>query len=208
MSGLFQIPEGAMSYAIRPGDIGLTWIINGEFYKPGPGDIGRIIEKRAGFWYFASDPIQPELPRSADPSSEKAKASEFRKPKLRDLVQKALELDPSGDLRDSDEKLCAYIWRDQLIRLGKRQIFFLEIYESGALFAAEAIVRARRMIEKDRPDLRGQSWEKRQRHASKIREEISGSIPDISLPAEMIRDENEEYELENRERVFGEEGPE
>jgi hypothetical protein len=70
-------------------------------------------------------------------------------------------------LRDSDRKLIANVWGAELVKfdinpdkISAREL--LKIIGEGRLSSSESITRARRKAEEDKPELRGDTWERRQ----------------------------------------------
>lgn len=81
-------------------------------------------------------------------------------------------------LADNDERLVSNIWHLEAIKLGKIPSSmtgeeFLKLYADGQLTSADVITRARRKVEEDFPDLRGETWEKRQGLETEVREQIT-----------------------------------
>lgn len=103
------------------------------------------------------------------------------------LVMNVLERYP--DARDNDEVLCAVIWEHEMDLSSERISWetFSPLYQSGQLANAEAIVRARRIVQDRNPALRGFCYEKRQKHAARVREELAsnnGSPEDLNIDME------------------------
>lgn len=77
-------------------------------------------------------------------------------------------------LRDSDKKLSANIWTQQLggaEKLKKMTAFdFLSLYtdDSAPLYSQESIGRARRLIQEYNPELRGKKWKERREEEAKV----------------------------------------
>jgi hypothetical protein len=130
----------------------------------------------------------------------RATASDFNKGWIQERVHALLEFCPGA--RDNDEQLCAMVWEAQLKQLEKQPADFLQVYADGKMAAAEAIVRARRIVQRQEPALRGENYETRQKHTGKVREAITGGY-DPNTPIEFNPDA--EWEHEHRERTFGEE---
>lgn len=109
-----------------------------------------------------------------------AKASDFRKGWIQERVHTILELYPGT--RDNDELLATHVWMAQLEKLEKTRSEFMDLYGNGTLASAEAIVRARRLIQKDHPGLRGENYDTRQRHSSRVKEAIvQGGDPNVEI---------------------------
>jgi hypothetical protein len=110
----------------------------------------------------------------------RATSSDFGKGWIQERVHTVLEFYPGT--RDNDELLAAHVWVAQLDKMGKPQSSFLEVYGNGSLASAEAIVRARRIIQKDHLGLRGTTWETRQKHSVKVATAITqGSDPNVDV---------------------------
>lgn len=89
---------------------------------------------------------------------------------IKSTVKHLLETEPS--LRDSDERLVANMW---YYGVGK-EIFtladFLDAYSKGKITTADTITRARRHLQQLHPELRGTTWEVRQKKAGETREKF------------------------------------
>lgn len=86
-------------------------------------------------------------------------------------VKRLLETVPS--LRDSDERLVANVWAkyvDDLTIINAH--IFCHLYASKHLPTADAITRARRHLQSKHPELRGASWEARQKKAGETRDKF------------------------------------
>jgi hypothetical protein len=81
------------------------------------------------------------------------------------------------EMRDSDKMLVTNFWYFELRRMGvdvdKAPISeFFAAYQSGVLSNADLITRARRKVQEENPDLRGDSWEERHKEARETRKTI------------------------------------
>jgi hypothetical protein len=80
------------------------------------------------------------------------------------------------NLRNSDNKLIATIWKRDLLNLNldpnMTAISFLYIYSKGQLTNAETIRRVRQKIQEENPDLRGTAYGERQKQGEEVRKEI------------------------------------
>ncbi len=110
-------------------------------------------------------------------------SSGWIKEKVKQILQEKLTA------RDNDEKLCLEIWDLQLRELYGHYNFthrwscFPGAYGQNELANAEAIVRARRIVQDENPDLRGEDYERRQKHGRKVREAVSkGEDPNEGGP--------------------------
>ena len=80
-------------------------------------------------------------------------------------------------LRDSDQKLQANIWYNELKDLGVSPAAALEVLEHFAenhLTNPESIRRSRQKAQEENPELRGQRYEQRQNLEKEVRKEITG----------------------------------
>ncbi len=74
-------------------------------------------------------------------------------------------------LRDSDEKLTANIWLNE--SRGVTTAFdLLNLYANGGLSNAESIRRCRQKIQRENPELRGNTYEKRHANQTKIKKQL------------------------------------
>ena len=88
-----------------------------------------------------------------------------------DRVKWLLERYPH--LRDSDNKLVANIWHQELHKIDDVYPFtFLEAYAEGKITTADSITRARRKIQELHPELRGENYNKRHNEEKKVRKNI------------------------------------
>jgi hypothetical protein len=83
-------------------------------------------------------------------------------------------------LRDSDNKLIANIWAQDLKKMGlgsvdTRAFYFLSLYADGLLTNAETIRRVRQKIQEENPELRGTVNDLRREQGESVRKEIKGS---------------------------------
>ncbi len=101
--------------------------------------------------------------------------------KLNETVMLLLAGDPR--LRDSDKKLSARIWSEQLGGVDKMKRLtaydFLVLYTDDAapLYSQESIGRARRLIQEKNPELRGKKWKERNDEESKVIEVVKADYP-------------------------------
>ncbi len=80
-------------------------------------------------------------------------------------------------LRDSDEKLIASVWKDELIKQGFKTTQmsaydFLKMYSDGKLTSSESIGRCRRKIQETTPELRGALYVERKNNEESVKSEI------------------------------------
>lgn len=84
-------------------------------------------------------------------------------------------------LRDSDEKLIAFIWRDEVERkYGNDALLKMSAYDflkdcfiGGVISSSDSITRARRKVQENNPDLRGKLYAARQEQENKFRKGIN-----------------------------------
>lgn len=98
---------------------------------------------------------------------------------LQNVIKNFLE--KREDLRDSDSKLIANVWRDEmnsmlgegiLKRMSAYQ-FFAEILAQDKISSADSIVRSRRKIQRDNENLRGNNYKLRKQHEVEFRNNIN-----------------------------------
>ena len=94
---------------------------------------------------------------------------------VKDRVKALLVKHPH--LRDSDNKLIATIWKQDLINKGLNLYLtstydFLNLYSVEAFTNAETIRRVRQKIQEENPELRGAVNDKRHEQAEEVRKEI------------------------------------
>ena len=94
---------------------------------------------------------------------------------VKDRVKALLVKHPH--LRNSDNKLIANIWHNDLFKLGFYPIdtqasIFLGLYADGKLTNAETIRRVRLKLQEENPELRGTVNEARQEQGEQVRKEI------------------------------------
>ena len=80
--------------------------------------------------------------------------------KIKDKVKYWLE--KYSYLRDDDNRLCANIWNDEVLRFTYQDSpsyrDFLRLYSAGKLTPATSIRRARAKIQEENPSLRGEKY--------------------------------------------------
>ncbi len=94
---------------------------------------------------------------------------------IKDRVKALLVKHPH--LRDSDCKLIANIWNQDLLKMGINPLertanFLLSLYSQERLTNAETIRRVRQKIQEENPELRGTVNEARQKEGEEVRKEI------------------------------------
>ena len=85
------------------------------------------------------------------------------------------------DLRDSDAKLIANVWRKEIETLkGKNALNDMSAYDFFAFYLAQekisssdSITRARRKIQQDNAELRGKNYKERQAQEKEFRKEVN-----------------------------------
>jgi len=90
-----------------------------------------------------------------------------------DTVEEMLNTYPAT--QDSDNYLTAMIWFKELMKMGwsrEDAVRFCKVLKDGKLSHPENISRTRRHIQKNKPNLRGKTYTKRQKNSNRIRKEI------------------------------------
>lgn len=96
--------------------------------------------------------------------------SQFKKPWLKNEVRDYLKT--SMECRESDEVLCAAIWRSQINKMQGMNLYsFISLYEHKKVATAGSITRVRRLLQEQNPELRGSNWTKRHEQEQVVREE-------------------------------------
>ena len=84
-------------------------------------------------------------------------------------------------LRDSDDRLVANIWADdmggQLATQGISLHDFLTKYAAGELTMSDSITRIRRAVQQEIPELRGETYKMRDAHELKIEKQLGYHNP-------------------------------
>ena len=94
---------------------------------------------------------------------------------VKDRVKALLEKHPH--LRDSDNRLIATIWNNDVRKISLRSseisaLYFLDLYSHGKITNAETIRRVRQKIQEENPELRGTVNEARQKEGEEVRKNI------------------------------------
>lgn len=99
--------------------------------------------------------------------------------KLSSIYEEVLyQLRRDPRLRDSDQKLVARVWSDELKRMGKNpeqmsSYEMLCMYAKDELQSADYICRCRRKVQEENPELRGETYNHRQHiETEKVKAEI------------------------------------
>jgi hypothetical protein len=87
----------------------------------------------------------------------------------KELVLKLLEQYPQT--RDNDNLLMSMIWRRE-----SNLFNFFHRLESGKLTPAETIRRCRQRLQLDDPELRGATYELRQKHQAKVKKDLGYDV--------------------------------
>lgn len=93
--------------------------------------------------------------------------------KVTGAVERLLSEEPV--LRDNDSKLVANVWYALIGDAKVKEMSamdFLKAYSSNLITPADTITRARRKIQEDNPDFRGEKWADRHILANKVRREV------------------------------------
>lgn len=112
-------------------------------------------------------------------------------------VEKLLRQFPH--LRDNDNKLVATVQKVELERHALKDVAtftvfnFLKLYADGRITTADLITRARRKLQQDNVELRGELWEKRHEEAEDVRQNIN-EYPDDYPPPKTKENGNTDQE--------------
>jgi len=90
-----------------------------------------------------------------------------------ETVEEMLKAYP--ETQDSDTYLTALIWFKELMKMGwarEDAVKFCKVLKDGKLSHPENISRIRRHIQKNKIELRGKTYDKRQNKSNKIKREI------------------------------------
>jgi hypothetical protein len=93
--------------------------------------------------------------------------------KLEVIVEKFLLMQP--ETRDNDKLLILKVWAYQNPSIRQPEFSFLNFatsYLKGSYADSESITRARRKLQENNPNLRGEKWYERHEEAAKVRNEI------------------------------------
>ena len=88
----------------------------------------------------------------------------------RDTVEETLKAYP--ETQDSDTYLTALIWFKELMKMGwsrEEAVRFCKALKDGKLSHPENIRRTRQIIQKREPELRGKTYNKRQKNSIKLK---------------------------------------
>jgi len=93
---------------------------------------------------------------------------------MKNMLDKVINLlTKHPSLRDSDERLAANIWYNNIKNVDEIDaITLLSRFAEGKLPSYESISRCRRKIQEEKPDLRGKKWAKRHSKQRVIKEQI------------------------------------
>lgn len=88
-------------------------------------------------------------------------------------------LQKNEDLRDDDNLLVSKIWAYTLVDMGYKPseqniTLFLNFYSTNQLPQADMITRARRKVQQECADLRGEKYEERHKEEKNVRDNING----------------------------------
>ena len=90
----------------------------------------------------------------------------------KEKVRKLLLL--SREYRDSDEALVVRYWWEELVNSQNLSCHdFFNIYKKGLVTASDTITRARRLLQEEFPELRGEKWSKRKEQELDVRKNIN-----------------------------------
>jgi len=93
---------------------------------------------------------------------------------MKNMLDKVVNLlTDHPSLRDSDERLAANIWYNNIKNVDEIDaITLLSRFAEGKLPSYESISRCRRKIQEEKPDLRGKKWAKRHSKQQLVKDEI------------------------------------
>ena len=93
---------------------------------------------------------------------------------MKNMLNKVVNLlTEHPSLRDSDERLAANIWYNNIKNVDEIDaITLLSRFAEGKLPSYESISRCRRKIQEEKPDLRGKKWAKRHSKQQLVKDEI------------------------------------
>ena len=93
---------------------------------------------------------------------------------MKNMLNKVVNLlTEHPSLRDSDERLTANIWYNNIKNVKEIDaITLLSRFAEGKLPSYESISRCRRKIQEEKPDLRGKKWAKRHSKQKVIKDQI------------------------------------
>ncbi|QDP65793.1 MAG: hypothetical protein GOVbin5663_46 [Prokaryotic dsDNA virus sp.] len=97
------------------------------------------------------------------------------KDNLKQLVKEALEL--SVYVRNSDHKLVAWIWRQELKDQWGDDV--INLLNMDKLTSWESIARCRRKIQEEHPELRGEAWNDRQKKSVEVAVDMTNYEPTL-----------------------------
>lgn len=93
--------------------------------------------------------------------------------KLEVIVEKLLLNQP--ETRDNDKLLILKVWAYQNPRIRSNEFSFVGFatdYLKGSYADSESITRARRKLQENNPNLRGEKWYERHQEAEQVRKQI------------------------------------
>lgn len=99
--------------------------------------------------------------------------------KLKTISEKVTHyLKIKNEYKDNDEKLVATAWFNELKDMGfdptqMSAFSFLKLYAENRLTSADIITRARRLVQAENKELRGEAWYKRHKEEKEVREQIN-----------------------------------
>jgi hypothetical protein len=97
------------------------------------------------------------------------------KDNLKQLVKEALKLNVY--VRNSDHKLVAWIWRQELKDQWGDDV--INLLNMDRLTSWESIARCRRKIQEEHPELRGEAWNDRQKKSVEVAADMTNYEPTL-----------------------------
>ena len=95
------------------------------------------------------------------------------KNKMSNVLDKVINLlTKYPSLRDSDERLAATIWNNQINTDEVTSRELLLQFALGKLHSYESISRCRRKVQEEKVELRGLKWDKRHKNQKKVKDEV------------------------------------
>ena len=93
---------------------------------------------------------------------------------MKNMLDKVINLlTKHPSLRDSDERLTANIWYNNIKNVKEiNAITLLSRFAEGKLPSYESISRCRRKVQEEKPELRGKKWFKRHTKQAIIKQEV------------------------------------
>ena len=75
-------------------------------------------------------------------------------------------------LRDDDNKLMANIWFSEIKDKNLTSMQFLEYYATGRISNPQSVLRLRRKLQEEFPELRGEKWHERHQEQENVKKQL------------------------------------